>query len=78
MLDKYGALTDKMVAAQTKGDMKLQAIYQDSAMAMVDPSCIVKKPVREVCCGGQVGGAQTAAGDQGETRGGGAEARARA
>ena len=44
MLDKYGALTDKMVAAQTKGDMKLQAIYQDSAMAMVDPSCIVKKP----------------------------------
>ncbi len=44
MLDKYGALTDKMVAAQGKGDMKLQAIYQDSAMAMIDPSCIVKKP----------------------------------
>jgi hypothetical protein len=44
MLDKYTALTDKMVAAQSKGDMKLMAIYQDSAMAMQDPSCIVKKP----------------------------------
>ena len=44
MLDKYQALTDKMVAAQGKGDMKRAAIYQDSAMAMIDPSCIVKQP----------------------------------
>jgi hypothetical protein len=44
MLDKYSALTEKMVAAQGKGDMKLMTIYQDSAMAMMDPSCVVKKP----------------------------------
>ena len=44
MLDKYHALTEKMVAAQGKGDMKLAAVYQDSAMAMKDPSCIVKQP----------------------------------
>ncbi len=44
MLDKYQSLTEKMVAAQGKGDMKLAAIYQDSAMAMIDPSCVVKEP----------------------------------
>jgi hypothetical protein len=44
MLDKYQTLTEKMVAAQGKGDMKLAANYQDSAMAMIDPSCIVKQP----------------------------------
>ena len=44
MLDKYSALTEKMVEAQSKGDMKLMAVYQDSAMAMQDPSCTVKKP----------------------------------
>ena len=44
MLDKYSALTEKMVAAQGKGDMKQMAIYQDSAMAMIDPSCVVKQP----------------------------------
>ena len=44
MLDKYNALTEKMVAAQGKGDMKRMAIYQDSAMAMMDPSCVVKQP----------------------------------
>ncbi len=44
MLDKYQTLTEKMVAAQGKGDAKLAAIYQDSAMAMIDPSCIVKEP----------------------------------
>jgi hypothetical protein len=44
LADKYSALTDKMVAAQGKGDMKLMAIYQDSAMAMMDPSCVVKQP----------------------------------
>jgi hypothetical protein len=42
--DKYSALTEKMVAAQSKHDYKLMGIYQDSAMAMMDPSCIVKKP----------------------------------
>jgi hypothetical protein len=44
MLDKYSELTNKMVAAQTKGDRKLQAIYEDSAKAMLDPSCVVKQP----------------------------------
>jgi hypothetical protein len=44
MLDKYSALTEKMIDAQSKGDMKRQAIYQDSAMAMMDPSCTVKEP----------------------------------
>jgi len=44
MLDKYSVLTEKMVAAQGKGDTKLMAVYQDSAMAMQDPSCVVKKP----------------------------------
>ncbi|HET6796497.1 MAG TPA: hypothetical protein VFH40_04985 [Gemmatimonadales bacterium] len=44
MSDKYSALTEKMVKAQEKGDMKLMVIYQDSAMAMMDPSCVVKEP----------------------------------
>ncbi|HJR18019.1 MAG TPA: hypothetical protein VJ808_14305 [Gemmatimonadales bacterium] len=44
MLDKYSTLTEKMVAAQGKGDHKLMEIYQDSAMAMQDPSCVVKQP----------------------------------
>jgi hypothetical protein len=45
-MDKYSALVDKMVAAQSKGDQKLMAIYQDSAMAMQDPSCVVKQPTQ--------------------------------
>jgi hypothetical protein len=44
LLDKYNALVEKMVAAQSKGDMQRMTIYQDSAMAMQDPSCIVKQP----------------------------------
>ncbi len=44
MMDKYSALVDKMVAAQGKSDQKLAAVYQDSAMAMQDPSCVVKQP----------------------------------
>ena len=44
LADKYSALTDKMVAAQSKPDYKLMEIYQDSAMAMMDPSCVVKRP----------------------------------
>ncbi len=45
-MDKYSALVDKMVAAQGKGDQKLAAVYQDSAMAMQDPSCVVKQPTQ--------------------------------
>jgi hypothetical protein len=44
MNDKYSALTQKMVDAMQKQDQKLAAIYQDSAMAMMDPSCVVKQP----------------------------------
>jgi hypothetical protein len=44
VMDKYSALVDKMVAAQAKPDPRLVEIYQDSAMAMQDPSCIVKRP----------------------------------
>ena len=44
--DKYSALVDKMVDAQGKGDQKLSAVYQDSAMAMQDPSCVVKQPTQ--------------------------------
>ena len=46
MMDKYSALVDKMVNAQSKGDQKLTAVYQDSAMAMQDPSCVVKQPTQ--------------------------------
>jgi hypothetical protein len=44
MMSKYNALVEKMVAAQSKGDTKQMTIYQDSAMAMQDPSCVVKQP----------------------------------
>ena len=44
LMDQYSAIVDKMVDAQGKGDQKLAAIYQDSAMAMQDPSCVVKQP----------------------------------
>ena len=46
LLDKYSAHTEKMVAAQAEGDTTLMAIYQDSAMALMDPSCVVKQPVQ--------------------------------
>jgi hypothetical protein len=46
LMSKYSALVDKMVAAQGRGDQKLMAIYQDSAMAMQDPSCVVKQPTQ--------------------------------
>ena len=42
--DKYSRLTQKMVDAMQKQDQKTAAIYQDSAMAMMDPSCVVKEP----------------------------------
>jgi len=44
LIDKYDALNKKMLAAQEKGDMKRMAVYQDSALAMQDPSCVVKDP----------------------------------
>jgi hypothetical protein len=44
LVDKYSALTEKMVAAMEKQDQRTAAIYQDSAMAMMDPSCVVKEP----------------------------------
>jgi hypothetical protein len=44
LMDKYQRLVDKMVDAQGKGDQRTAAIYTDSAMAMQDPSCIVKQP----------------------------------
>ncbi len=44
VIDKYDALNEKMVQAQLKGDMKRMTIYQDSALAMMDPSCTVKEP----------------------------------
>ncbi len=44
MMDKYDALVNKMVEAQGRGDSKAAAMYNDSAMAMQDPSCLVKEP----------------------------------
>jgi hypothetical protein len=44
LLKKYNAYNDKMMAAQEKGDAKLVVAYQDSALALQDPSCIVKEP----------------------------------
>jgi hypothetical protein len=44
--DRYSALVDKMVDAQTKGDAKMVQVYSDSAMAMQDPSCVVKQPTQ--------------------------------
>jgi hypothetical protein len=46
LMDKYGAMTEKMVNAQQKGDQKLAAVYFDSAMTMMSPSCAVKQPVQ--------------------------------
>jgi hypothetical protein len=44
ILNKYNGFNEKMLAAQEKGDLKRMAAYQDSALAMQDPSCIVKDP----------------------------------
>jgi hypothetical protein len=44
LADKQAALTQKMVAAMEKHDQRMVTIYNDSAMAIIDPSCIVKKP----------------------------------
>jgi hypothetical protein len=44
--NKYTAMVDKMMKAQERGDMKLYAIYGDSALAIMDPSCTVKQPTQ--------------------------------
>jgi hypothetical protein len=44
LMDRYQRLVDKMVDAQGKGDQRTATIYTDSAMAMQDPSCVVKQP----------------------------------
>ena len=44
LTDKYSALVNKMVDAQSRQDQATAAIYQDSAFAMTDPSCTVKRP----------------------------------
>jgi hypothetical protein len=46
LMNNYGAMTQKMVNAQQKGDQKLAAVYFDSAMTMMSPSCAVKQPVQ--------------------------------
>jgi hypothetical protein len=43
-LEKMNAFSEKMLAAQSKQDYKLMQIYQDSSLAMIDPSCIVTQP----------------------------------
>jgi hypothetical protein len=44
--DKYTGLLDKAMAAQAKQDYRAAAVYQDSALAMIDPSCTVHEPQR--------------------------------
>ena len=44
LFNKWTAYNDKVTAAQKKGDLKLALVYQDSASAVQDPSCIVKEP----------------------------------
>ncbi len=44
LMDRYSALTDKMVKAQERGDQRAVELYSDSASAMADPSCAVKEP----------------------------------
>jgi len=42
--ERYSAATDKMIKAQEAGDQKQQEAWADSAMAIMDPACIVKEP----------------------------------
>ena len=44
LFNKWTAYNDKVTAAQEKNDLKLALMYQDSALALQDPSCIVKEP----------------------------------
>jgi len=41
---RYTAAADKMIKAQEAGDQKQQEAWADSAMAIMDPACIVKEP----------------------------------
>jgi hypothetical protein len=42
--DRYSATAEKMVKAQEAGNQELAAKWGDSAMAMIDPSCLIKQP----------------------------------
>jgi hypothetical protein len=42
--ERYSAAADKMIKAQEAGDQKKQAAWADSAMAIMDPACLVKEP----------------------------------
>jgi len=46
MINRYSGYTEKMAAAQGKGDTQLMQIYQDSMLAMIDQSCLVKQPTQ--------------------------------
>jgi hypothetical protein len=43
---RYSGYMDRMAEAQTKQDANLTAAWADSAMAMMDPGCVVKQPSR--------------------------------
>lgn len=42
--DKTGVYTDKMIAAQQKGDTAAQRMWADSMALIFDPACVVKEP----------------------------------
>ncbi|MBA3497920.1 MAG: hypothetical protein H0T86_12515, partial [Gemmatimonadales bacterium] len=44
LADQYGVLVNKMVDAQGRGDNRAYLAYNDSAMAMQDPNCVIKEP----------------------------------
>jgi hypothetical protein len=41
---RYTGFTEKMIKAQQAGDNDLVQVWSDSALAMMDPSCLVKQP----------------------------------
>jgi hypothetical protein len=46
MMARYQKIMDQMTAAMGKGDQTKAAVYQNQALAMMDPSCTVKDPER--------------------------------
>ncbi len=46
LMEKSNAYLEKMIAAQQKQDAALQQAYADSMLAIQDPSCTVKEPVK--------------------------------
>ena len=46
LMARSNALLEKMTAAQQKQDLKLQQAYADSLLAIQDPACLVKQPVK--------------------------------